>query len=306
MSYLKYSRRFKVELWTQETHSPVEGHMGQMLLHLRSAHKSHKVGENENKWLCDQFLLQHHSDLLYVRYKAIHHHSSLKTVNYTPRLQAAEDKKRDRDDIQMARDWPYRKWKRRQIKCIQGSRPRDLWDKRLAQVSVTGRAFSAQADGCRRIFNQETRLGRIQRADAEEKKGRLSRCLQGIQLLPSSRAVQGGGNLFKNSGTEGDKGDKVLSLRLSGWWIAPSVLRTSSATEATNSFCIKLVQGFRLPVTANKLSCVKQQILKVTLAAASRIYTRKPSCVLQLQKVNDAILNAAISFQISIYECEPK
>jgi len=88
----------------KKTHFPVEGHMGQMLLHLRSAHKSHDVRENKDKLLSYQILLRHHSDLLDLRCKAIHHHCSLKTVNYTPRLQAAKDKKRDKDNIRMAKD----------------------------------------------------------------------------------------------------------------------------------------------------------------------------------------------------------
>lgn len=78
--------------------------MGQMLLHLGSSHKSHHVGENENKLFSYQLLLQLHSDLLDLRCKAIHRHCSLKIANYTPRLQAAKDKKRDEDDIQMAKD----------------------------------------------------------------------------------------------------------------------------------------------------------------------------------------------------------
>lgn len=64
-----------------------------MLLHLGNSHKSHHMEENENKLFSNQFLLQHHSDLLDLRRKAIHCHCSLKIANYTPGLQAAEDKK---------------------------------------------------------------------------------------------------------------------------------------------------------------------------------------------------------------------
>lgn len=126
--------------------------MRQMLLHLRGAHKSHEAVENENKWFSYQFLLQHHSDLLDLRCKAIHHRRSSKTVNYTPELQADEDKRRDKDGIQMAKDSSYREWKRREIKCIQGRQLRDFQgNNRLAQVSATGRVFSILADGCRHI-----------------------------------------------------------------------------------------------------------------------------------------------------------
>lgn len=75
-----------------------------MLLHLGSSHKSPHVEENENKLFSNQFLLQHHSDLLDLRCKAIHRHCSLKIANYTPGLWAAKDKKTDEDDIQMAKD----------------------------------------------------------------------------------------------------------------------------------------------------------------------------------------------------------
>lgn len=54
MSYPKYSRTeynidSRLNCKPKETHFPAEGHMGQMLLPLRSAHKSHDVRENENK-----------------------------------------------------------------------------------------------------------------------------------------------------------------------------------------------------------------------------------------------------------------
>lgn len=109
MSYPKYSgawmkHSFKVELWTKGDSLPAEGHTGQMLLHLGSSHKSHHVEENENKLFSNQVLLQHHSDLSDPRCKAIHRHCSLKIANYTPGLQAAEDKKREGDDLQMAKD----------------------------------------------------------------------------------------------------------------------------------------------------------------------------------------------------------
>lgn len=174
----------------KETHFPAEGHMGQMLLHLESAHKSHDVGENENKVFSYQFLLRRHSDLLHLRCKSIHHHCSLKLVNYTPRLRAAKDKKREKDDIQMVKVSPYHKWKRRQIKCLQGRQLRDFYgNNRLSQVSGMGSVSSILADGCRYIF--------IRKHDKKEFKGQmwrrknegLSRCLQGIQFLPNIRAA---------------------------------------------------------------------------------------------------------------------